>query len=210
MSFERAFAHDSIEMDQLPDRLGDDEHALVLDVRSRAEYALGHVPGALNAPSAEVARSPKAIAEALPPHDVVYVHCTKGVRSERAVKALRAAGLGDAVLVRDSGFPDWKSKGLEIERGPGHVLHGEDRRPLLRAVAVGIGAGVIATLASGIANCGLSLLVSDRQKRRERRVRRGSPHEIGGPTLFARITGESRRGRSETLRRRPGSAGSTA
>lgn len=68
--------------------------------------------------------------------------------------------------------------------------HGEhDPRPLARAALVGVGAGVLATLASGISDAGLSLFVSNEQKRRERRVRRGSPHEVGGALFFKRLRG---------------------
>jgi hypothetical protein len=54
---------------------------------------------------------------------------------------------------------------------------------------VGLGAGAAATLASGISNWGLSLLVSDEQKRREHLIRRGSPHQIGGALLLQRVRG---------------------
>lgn len=179
----------SITMKELPERLGSSERPVVLDVRSRAEFLAGHVPGALNVPMREIRRSPRGVAQALPPRDVVFVHCTKGMRATRAIERLRRAGVDDAVLVEDSGFADWKKSGLPIERGLGRPLRARDSRPFGRVVATGIAAGFLATLASGIANTGLSLLVDERQKRRERRVRRGSPHEVGGALLLERMLG---------------------
>lgn len=61
-----------------------------------------------------------------------------------------------------------------------------DLRPWARALAVGVLAGDIATLTSGISDVLLSQLVSKMQKRREARIRRGSPHQVGGELLLRR------------------------
>lgn len=61
------------------------------------------------------------------------------------------------------------------------------RHPLL----VGAAAGLIAGMVTGRADRLLGLLVSDAQKRRERRVRKGSPHEIAGPYFAEKLLGRS-------------------
>ncbi len=65
---------------------------LVLDVRSAAEFARGHVPEALNVPHTELRGrldEVRAAAAGRP----VSVHCASGVRSHIATRVLLAAGL---------------------------------------------------------------------------------------------------------------------
>ena len=62
-----------------------------------------------------------------------------------------------------------------------YVLQGG--HPLLVAAAAGLIAGAVA----GRGNKLLDHLVSDRQKRRERRVREGSAHEMAGPYFAAKL-----------------------
>ena len=83
----------------------------VLDVRPEDEFALGHLPGALNIPLAELERR---LAE-LPVDREVIAYCRGPycVLSFEAVAALRARGY----LVRrlEDGYPEWKAAGLPIE-----------------------------------------------------------------------------------------------
>lgn len=60
----------------------------VLDVRSGAEFAQGHIPGAVNAP---YARLPEHI-DTLPRDRHIYVNCRSGARSARAVAFLKSRG----------------------------------------------------------------------------------------------------------------------
>jgi rhodanese-related sulfurtransferase len=62
--------------------------AVVVDVRSPAEFAQGHVPGALNLPVDGLAGR---LAE-LPAERMVVVYCASGARSARAAALLRGAG----------------------------------------------------------------------------------------------------------------------
>ena len=62
--------------------------ALLLDVRDEDEYALGHVPGARNAPL----RALRDTAEELDPDTPLYVYCQSGVRSFKAATVLRGVG----------------------------------------------------------------------------------------------------------------------
>lgn len=62
--------------------------ALVVDVRSPAEFAQGHVGDAVNLPVDEL---PARLAE-LPTDRMVVVYCASGGRSARAARLLRGAG----------------------------------------------------------------------------------------------------------------------
>lgn len=83
----------------------------VLDVRPEDEFAVGHLPGALNIPLAELERR---LTE-LPPDREVIAYCRSPycVLSFEAVSALRARGY----LVRrlEDGYPEWKAAGLPVE-----------------------------------------------------------------------------------------------
>lgn len=64
------------------------EGALLLDVRTPQEFAVGHVPGAKNIPVQELAQR---LAELGAPRRVV-VYCRSGGRSASATEILRQAG----------------------------------------------------------------------------------------------------------------------
>lgn len=61
------------------------------------------------------------------------------------------------------------------------------RRPLTRALLLGVGAGLVASAATGVVDRLLDPLVSAEQKRREGKVRAGSPHAVMGPLLARKI-----------------------
>jgi len=63
--------------------------ALLLDVRSEAEYARGHLPGALNIPVQELAERTAEVGKA---GREVVVYCRSGMRSARAARLLSDAG----------------------------------------------------------------------------------------------------------------------
>lgn len=62
----------------------------------------------------------------------------------------------------------------------------QSRHPLL----VGVAAGLIAGAVTGKTDRFLDRFVSDKQKRRDRRVREASAHEMAGPYFAARILGK--------------------
>jgi thioredoxin 1 len=84
--------------------------AYVIDVREDAEYAAGHVPGAVHVPMNDV---PGRIAE-LPTDRTVHVICQSGGRSRAVTDFLRQQGL-DAVNVA-GGTGEWTSRGWAVER----------------------------------------------------------------------------------------------
>jgi rhodanese-related sulfurtransferase len=83
----------------------------VLDVRPDDEFALGHLPGALNIPLGKLEHR---LGE-LPADREIIAYCRGPycVLSFEAVAALRARGY----LVRrlEDGYPEWRADGLPIE-----------------------------------------------------------------------------------------------
>lgn len=83
----------------------------VLDVRPADDFALGHLPGALNIPVEELERR---LAELPPDQDIVaYCRGPYCVLSVNAVALLRARGFHARRL--ENGFLDWKAAGLRVE-----------------------------------------------------------------------------------------------
>ena len=103
-------ALDPVSRDDLVARLRDDL-VTVLDVRPEDEFALGHLPGALNIPLAELERR---LGELPKGHEVIaYCRGPYCVLSFEAVAALRARGY--RVRRLEDGYPEWKAAGLPIE-----------------------------------------------------------------------------------------------
>lgn len=85
----------------------------VLDVRPEDEFALGHLPGALNIPFIELERR---LAE-LPVDQEIVAYCRGPycVLSFEAVADLRNRGYRIHRL--EDGYPEWKAAGLSVEVG---------------------------------------------------------------------------------------------
>jgi ArsR family transcriptional regulator len=85
----------------------------VLDVRPADEFALGHLPGALNIP---LARLKRRLADLDRHRDIVaYCRGPYCVLSYEAVAALRARGFKARRL--EDGLPEWRAAGLPVEVG---------------------------------------------------------------------------------------------
>ena len=80
--------------------------SILLDVRSRQEYKLGHIPGAKNIAHDKL---PQAMVKGKKDTPVV-VYCRSGLRAGRAKKALERAGYSQVYSF--GGISRWKS-GLE-------------------------------------------------------------------------------------------------
>lgn len=72
---------------------------LVVDVRQRAEFVAGHVPGAVHVELGRVAASPDDV-----PEEPVLVHCGHGERAMSAASLLERAGHRDVAVL--AGRPD--------------------------------------------------------------------------------------------------------
>jgi rhodanese-related sulfurtransferase len=99
-----------VSRDELLARLKDGLVTL-LDVRPPAEYALGHLPGAVNMPMEELERR---LFE-LPKDREIVAYCRGPycVMSVDAVAALRAKGY--KVRRLEDGYPEWRASGLAVE-----------------------------------------------------------------------------------------------
>jgi ArsR family transcriptional regulator len=85
----------------------------ILDVRPEDEFALGHVPGALNIPL----RALEARLSELDPSQEIVAYCRGPycVLSYEAIAALRARGY--KVRRLEDGLPEWRAAGLPIVTG---------------------------------------------------------------------------------------------
>ncbi|MBA8879287.1 ArsR/SmtB family transcription factor [Phyllobacterium myrsinacearum] len=102
---------DSISREDLLERLAAGSVTL-LDVRSSEEYALGHLPGALNIPADELEQR---LTELPSSHEIVaYCRGPYCVLSTTAAEMLEARGFRVRRLA--SGFPDWKAADLQVEQ----------------------------------------------------------------------------------------------
>ena len=85
-------------------------HAMVLDVREPAEYAAGHVPGAMSIPQADLA---VRLDELPRGHDLLVV-CEGGTRSARAARFLKQVGFPNVTNLV-GGTSAWRRAGLPTE-----------------------------------------------------------------------------------------------
>ncbi len=78
----------------------------VIDARDAAQFAKGHIPGAVNMDWRQVL----AKRDTLPKDKPVLIYCNSGSLSAQAGFALRVAGW-DNVRVLQGGMDEWKAKG---------------------------------------------------------------------------------------------------
>ncbi len=85
----------------------------VLDVRPEDEFALGHLPGAINVPLRELEKRLRQLNRR---HEIVaYCRGPYCVLSYEAVALLRARGF--KVRRLEDGLPEWRAAGLPVELG---------------------------------------------------------------------------------------------
>lgn len=87
---------------------------VLIDVRTPAEFAEGHLVGAVNLDVS----SPEFAAAVgdLDPAGRYAVYCRSGNRSAQALEIMRSAGIEDAVHL-DGGIGAWNASGREIVAG---------------------------------------------------------------------------------------------
>jgi len=98
-----------ISADELAER---SPEAVVLDVREPAEYAHGHVPGAINLPQAELALR----LEEIPKDRPIMTICHAGLRSYRSGQFLRQSGFAEVASVK-GGIEAWRAAGQPVTTG---------------------------------------------------------------------------------------------
>ena len=103
---------------ELLDRLRAPNPPLILDVRSAAEFAAGHVPGAINIPFSAV---PFRAGELGPQPDVpIIVYCGGGTCELSMNLAWAMLNSGQQkLLVFMGGTPEWEGAGFPLERSAG-------------------------------------------------------------------------------------------
>jgi rhodanese-related sulfurtransferase len=84
---------------------------VLLDVRSPALYAQGHVPGAINLPHGKIIESKLAAW----PRDTLFVTYCAGPHCNGATRgAIRLAQLGRSVKIMIGGVTGWLDEGFEL------------------------------------------------------------------------------------------------
>ena len=79
---------------------------MVIDARDPAQFAKGHIPGAINMDWRQVLAKRNTI----PKNKPVLIYCNTGSLSAQAGFALRVAGW-DNVKILQGGMEEWKAKG---------------------------------------------------------------------------------------------------
>jgi rhodanese-related sulfurtransferase len=86
---------------------------VILDVRTAAEYAAGHVPGAINIPHDQL---PTRVGELEAQRDSeIVVYCRSGRRSNTALHTLHAAGFSKLAHL-EGDFAAWEGAGRPVEK----------------------------------------------------------------------------------------------
>lgn len=111
----------------------------IIDVRTPAEFAWIHVPGARLLPLDELSPQ-QVLADA--GDEKVFVVCKSGGRSARACEILQSAGVQDVVSI-EGGTEAWERAGLPVVRGGGKVIS------LERQVRMGAGLVVLLSVLLG-------------------------------------------------------------
>ncbi|VXB38520.1 rhodanese-like domain-containing protein [Citricoccus sp. K5] len=112
-----------------PADLDSADHAVLLDVRSKGEYADGHIPGARQLNAGKVLWN----LDALPRQRVIVTYCQTGIRNSVAASALRRAGFTIAELEGSyAGWQAWKARSPEPSGTP---MHDAGRAPTAEPVA---------------------------------------------------------------------------
>lgn len=153
----------------------DDAGAVLIDVRSPAEFAGGHVAGSRNVPLADLDPDRLAAGEAVSRHQPVHLLCQGGTRAKTAAGRFEAAGFTHITVV-EGGIDAWRRDGLPLtERGGGTISLERQVRiaagslvllgfalsvfhPAFLALSAFVGAGLVFAGVSDF--CGLGLLLA--------------------------------------------------
>jgi rhodanese-related sulfurtransferase len=104
---------DRISAEVLLTRIDSGVAPVVLDVRSRVEFANGHVPGARHIPFWRISRRIGELS--LSPDAELVVYCGHGPRAVIAGRALRRRGF-TRVTYLEGHFSTWRTRGLREEK----------------------------------------------------------------------------------------------
>ena len=99
--------------DELLRQMSSGRAPFVLDVRTRAEFDAGHVPGAANMPFWLVPF--RATTLPVKPDDPIVVYCGHGPRAQLATAALRAHGFTRIACLAGH-WAEWRASGRPEQR----------------------------------------------------------------------------------------------
>ena len=111
-AFSSDFQTPVITAQELHDLLENTDQPLVIDVRERAEYKTGHVPGAINIPQKKLARQLDKLADA----SSVVLYCYNGRRTRLAEQTLIENDIPN-VFHLEGGLIGWRQGGFEVRTG---------------------------------------------------------------------------------------------
>lgn len=124
-------------------KMADGENVDLIDVRSPAEYADYHVPGAVSLPLDQIdaARVSARFSDSAGTVTPLYLICASGRRAEQAARKLQSQGLTRVALV-DGGTQAWAAHRLPLQR--------RSRLPSLeRQTQIAVGALILLMVAKG-------------------------------------------------------------
>lgn len=78
-----------------------DKNAVLIDVRSRAEYQAGHIEGAVCVPVEEISKAARIYSGKR-----LYLYCASGARSRQAAMMLRSMGVEQVENI--GGIVSWR------------------------------------------------------------------------------------------------------
>ncbi len=87
--------------------------AVVVDVRTPAEFAEGHLPGALNIDVKNEAFADKI--QELDSTKIYLLYCRSGSRTQLAAQIMKQAGF-KSIFGMKGGFSDWEEAGYPVEK----------------------------------------------------------------------------------------------
>ena len=90
-------------MDEAIQIMNSQDGYLILDVRRPDEFAVGHIPGAINVPNEDI--GDEEITQLPDKNQLILVYCRSGNRSKQASAKLVA--LGYTNIVEFGGILDW-------------------------------------------------------------------------------------------------------
>jgi rhodanese-related sulfurtransferase len=106
--------------------------AVVLDVRTPAEFESAHIRGAYNVPVDTLAEHAQGIRSAT--GEPVVLVCQSGMRARRADDTLRRVGMSNLYIL-DGGMNAWVAAGLDVVRGPKRISLERQVRIVAGAIA---------------------------------------------------------------------------
>ena len=100
---EKGEGYKRITMDEAAVLMQREEGYILLDVRTKAEYESGYIPGAINIPNETIGT--EEIPELPDKEQLIMIYCRSGNRSKQAAEKLAAQGYTN--IVEFGGINDW-------------------------------------------------------------------------------------------------------